>query len=104
MSAKKKGASQAAGTQTTDRGNSNAKLDQLEPWREDASGQALTSNTGVKVADNQNTLKAGERGSSLLEDFLMRQKITHFAHERTPERVGHPRGAAAHGYFQVYEP
>lgn len=104
MSAKKKGASQAAGTQTTDRGNSNAKLDQLETWREDASGQALTSNTGVKVADNQNTLKAGERGPSLLEDFLMREKITHFDHERIPERVVHARGAAAHGYFQVYEP
>lgn len=104
MSAKKQDPSQAAGTQTTDRGNNNAKLDQLETWREDASGQALTSNTGVKVADNQNTLKAGERGPSLLEDFLMREKITHFDHERIPERVVHARGAAAHGYFQVYEP
>ncbi|WP_137973207.1 catalase HPII [Pseudomonas sp. F(2018)] len=96
--------SEAAGTHTLDRGNSNAKLDQLERWREDATGEALTSNTGVKVADNQNTLKAGERGPSLLEDFLMREKITHFDHERIPERVVHARGSAAHGYFQVYEP
>ncbi|WP_394558263.1 catalase HPII [Aquipseudomonas alcaligenes] len=103
MSAKKS-PSQAAGTNTIDRGNSNAKLEQLEIWRADASGEALTSNTGVKVADNQNTLKAGERGPSLLEDFLMREKITHFDHERIPERVVHARGAAAHGYFQVYEP
>jgi catalase len=100
----KKSPSEAAGTHTLDRGNSNAKLDQLERWREDASGEALTSNTGVKVADNQNTLKAGERGPSLLEDFLMREKITHFDHERIPERVVHARGSAAHGYFQVYEP
>ncbi|MBD9416332.1 catalase HPII [Pseudomonas sp. PDM16] len=103
MSANKKSPSQAAGTDTTDRGNSNAKLEQLDTWREDASGEALTSNTGVKVADNQNTLKAGERGPSLLEDFLMREKITHFDHERIPERVVHARGSAAHGYFQVYE-
>ena len=100
----KKSPSQAAGTHTLDRGNSNAKLEQLDTWREDASGEALTSNTGVKVADNQNTLKAGERGPSLLEDFLMREKITHFDHERIPERVVHARGSAAHGYFQVYEP
>ncbi|HSX71185.1 MAG TPA: catalase, partial [Pseudomonas sp.] len=102
MSAKKP--SQVAGSNTLDRANSNAKLDQLEEWREDATGEALTSNTGVRVADNQNSLKAGERGPSLLEDFLLREKITHFDHERIPERVVHARGAAAHGYFQVYEP
>jgi catalase len=56
----------------------------------------------VPVNDNQNTLKAGERGPSLLEDFHFREKITHFDHERIPERVVHARGAAAHGYFQVY--
>jgi catalase len=100
----RKSPSEAAGTHTLDRGNSNAKLEQLDSWREDATGEDLTSNTGVKVADNQNTLKAGERGPSLLEDFLMREKITHFDHERIPERVVHARGSAAHGYFQVYEP
>ena len=70
--------SQAAGTDTVDRGNSNAKLEQLEAYREDATGEALSTNTGTRIADNQNTLKAGERGPSLLEDFIMREKITHF--------------------------
>ena len=79
--------SQAAGTDTVDRGNSNAKLEQLEAYREDATGEALSTNTGTRIADNQNTLKAGERGPSLLEDFIMREKITHFDHERIPERI-----------------
>lgn len=96
--------SELAGTDTTDRENTNKKLEQLDKWREDATGESLTNSTGVKIANNQNTLKAGERGPSLLEDFLMREKITHFDHERIPERVVHARGAAAHGYFEVYEP
>ncbi|MBG7008379.1 catalase HPII [Pseudomonas aeruginosa] len=95
--------SQAAGTDTVDRGNSNAKLEQLEAYREDATGEALSTNTGTRIADNQNTLKAGERGPSLLEDFIMREKITHFDHERIPERVVHARGSAAHGYFEAYD-
>lgn len=66
-------------------------------------GEALRTNQGVKISDNQNTLQAGYRGPSLLEDFIMREKITHFDHERIPERVVHARGCAAHGYFQVYE-
>ena len=88
---------------TLDRGNTNAKLDQLEAYREDATGRELTTNTATKISDNQNTLKAGDRGPSLLEDFIMREKITHFDHERIPERVVHARGSAAHGFFQVYE-
>lgn len=96
--------SELAGTDSPDRENSNKKIEQLEVAREDATGEALTTNTGTRIADNQNTLKAGERGPSLLEDFIMREKITHFDHERIPERVVHARGAAAHGYFQVYEP
>lgn len=67
-------------------------------------GEYLTTNQGVRISDNQNTLKAGERGPSLLEDFIFREKITHFDHERIPERIVHARGSAAHGYFQVYEP
>ena len=59
--------------------------------------------TGVRINDNQNSLKAGDRGPTLLEDFILREKITHFDHERIPERVVHARGSAAHGYFQVYE-
>ncbi len=97
-------ASEAAGTDTLDRANSNAKLEQLEEFRSDATGAALRTNQGVKIADNQNTLKVGARGPSLLEDFIMREKITHFDHERIPERIVHARGTAAHGYFQVYEP
>ncbi|PPS64390.1 catalase HPII [Pseudomonas sp. BRM28] len=95
--------SQLAGAQTPDKANTNAKLQSLEPFRSDATGQALRTNQGVKVADNQNTLKAGDRGPSLLEDFIMREKITHFDHERIPERIVHARGTGAHGYFQAYE-
>nr|WP_277425236.1 catalase HPII [Pseudomonas chlororaphis] len=105
MSSKKPSASksQLAGTDTLDRGNTNSKLHSLEVFRSDATEQALRTNQGVKVADNQNTLKAGARGPSLLEDFIMREKITHFDHERIPERIVHARGVGAHGYFQTYE-
>jgi catalase len=105
MSTRKPKASQSqmAGTDTLDRHNSNAKLESLEPFRSDATEQALRTNQGVKVADNQNTLKAGARGPSLLEDFIMREKITHFDHERIPERIVHARGTGAHGYFQAYQ-
>lgn len=65
--------------------------------------QALTTNHGVPISDNQNSLKAGIRGPTLLEDFVLREKITHFDHERIPERIVHARGSGAHGYFQVYE-
>jgi catalase len=63
----------------------------------------LTTNQGVAVADNQNMLKAHDRGSALLEDFIFREKMTHFDHERIPERVVHARGSAAHGYFELTE-
>jgi catalase len=61
----------------------------------------LTSNQGLTVSDNQNSLKAGVRGPSLLEDFLLREKITHFDHERIPERIVHARGTGAHGFFEL---
>ena len=94
--------SQLAGTQAPDRANVNAKLQSLEDVRSDATGEALRTNQGVKISDNQNTLKAGARGPSLLEDFIMREKITHFDHERIPERIVHARGTGAHGFFQSY--
>lgn len=75
----------------------------LSRVRTDGSGQPLTTNQGVKVSDNQNSLKAGLRGPALLKDFILREKITHFDHERIPERVVHARGSAAHGYFECYE-
>src|SRR6476646_9509836 len=82
----------------------NAKAKDLAAFKDTADKQYLTTNHGLRVNDDQNTLKAGERGPSLLEDFHLREKITHFDHERIPERVVHARGAAAHGFFQVYEP
>jgi len=68
-----------------------------------APGAALTTNQGVAVSDDQNSLRSHVRGPTLLEDILMREKITHFDHERIPERVVHARGAGAHGFFQAYE-
>ncbi len=83
--------------------NNNKKQQDLEVNREDGTDQFLTTNQGLRINDNQNSLKAGERGATLLEDFIMREKITHFDHERIPERIVHARGSAAHGFFEVYE-
>ena len=82
----------------------NAASATLDRVRVDSSGQRLTTNQGVPVADNQNSLKAGVRGPVLLEDFILREKITHFDHERIPERIVHARGSGAHGFFECYEP
>ena len=65
--------------------------------------KTLRTNQGIPIADNQNSLKAGPRGPILLEDFILREKITHFDHERIPERIVHARGSGAHGYFQCYK-
>jgi len=81
----------------------NATIAPLDRVRADATGQVLTTNQGVRIADNQHSLKAGLRGPALLEDFILREKITHFDHERIPERIVHARGSAAHGYFECYE-
>ena len=61
----------------------------------------LTTNQGLPVADNQNSLRSSPRGPTLLEDFILREKITHFDHERIPERIVHARASAAHGYFEL---
>lgn len=63
---------------------------------------ASTTNQGVAISDNQNSLRSGARGPTLLEDFILREKITHFDHERIPERIVHARGSGAHGYFEAY--
>ncbi|MEO6624558.1 MAG: catalase [Burkholderiaceae bacterium] len=81
----------------------NATIEPLDRVRSDSSGRVLTTNQGVAIADNQNSLKYGLRGPVLLEDFILREKITHFDHERIPERIVHARGSAAHGYFECYE-
>ena len=86
-----------------DKKPANEKLVALEPAKAIDDGQYLTTNQGLKVNDDNNSLKAGDRGPSLLEDFILREKITHFDHERIPERVVHARGSAAHGVFKVYE-
>ena len=71
--------------------------------RADGDTRAMTTQQGVVISDNQNSLKANTRGPTLLEDFVLREKITHFDHERIPERVVHARGSAAHGYFELTE-
>lgn len=81
----------------------NEKLNSLEDVRKGSENYALTTNQGVRIADDQNSLRAGNRGPTLLEDFILREKITHFDHERIPERIVHARGSAAHGYFQPYK-
>jgi catalase len=76
----------------------------VNPDMETGANEFMTTDQGLKINDDQNSLKAGERGGTLLEDFILREKITHFDHERIPERIVHARGTAAHGYFQVYKP
>ncbi|WP_293936374.1 catalase [Sphingobacterium sp. UBA5996] len=82
----------------------NKKVSALRPHTADATGQEMTTDQGVKINDDQNSLRAGDRGATLLEDFILREKITHFDHERIPERVVHARGSGAHGVFKLYKP
>lgn len=82
----------------------NPKIEQLGKFTADNQGEFLTTNQGIKINDDHHSLKAGERGPTLLEDFILREKITHFDHERIPERVVHARGSGAHGVFELYEP
>jgi catalase len=81
----------------------NAKVDKLAEHTADATDQFMTTNHGTRINDDNNTLKAGNRGPSLLEDFIFREKMTHFDHERIPERIVHARGSGAHGVFKLYE-
>ena len=101
-------ASELASASTLSEANVSAKTGgsaaSLDRARVDSTGEVLTTNQGVAVGDNQNSLKAGLRGPTLLEDFILREKITHFDHERIPERIVHARGSAAHGFFEAYQP
>lgn len=83
--------------------NKDQKTIDLSKNTEDSSNQLITTNQGLGVNDDNNSLKSGERGATLLEDFILREKITHFDHERIPERIVHARGAGAHGVFKVYD-
>lgn len=84
--------------------NEDSKKEQLKPFTVNDSGQKMTTNQGVRITDDEHSLKAGDRGPTLMEDFQFREKMTHFDHERIPERIVHARGFGAHGFFQVYEP
>ena len=83
--------------------NENSKNEQLEQFRVNDKDKAMTTNHGLKVSEDEFSLKAGERGPTLLEDFHFREKMTHFDHERIPERIVHARGYGAHGVFELYE-
>ncbi|PJJ67437.1 catalase [Chryseobacterium geocarposphaerae] len=84
-----------------DNKNINEKTDQLKVHTTLNENEKLTTNQGLKINNNQDSLKAGDRGPTLLEDFILREKITHFDHERIPERVVHARGSGAHGVFKL---
>ncbi|OAK70544.1 catalase [Lederbergia galactosidilytica] len=83
--------------------NGNSKNKQLDPFRSDDRDKHLTTNQGLKVSEDEFSLKVGSRGPTLMEDFHFREKMTHFDHERIPERVVHARGYGAHGEFELYE-
>ncbi|MCH7661583.1 MAG: catalase [Euryarchaeota archaeon] len=93
------------GTSDEGRGrlDENSKQEQLDEVREDHAGEHLTTDHGVRLSNTDDSLKAGERGPTLMEDFHFREKMTQFDHESIPERVVHARGTGAHGYFQPYE-
>ena len=86
---------------TKKRAHENAKTDDLAKNTESGQGEFMTTNQGLRINDDQNSLKAGERGPTLLEDFQLREKIMHFDHERIPERIVHARGSGAHGVFEL---
>ncbi|MFC6769679.1 catalase [Natrinema soli] len=97
--------SSRAGTSDAREGETdeNSKQEQLEEVRENPEGETLTTDHGVTVSDTDNSLKASERGPTIMEDFHFREKMTQFDHESIPERVVHARGSGVHGYFQPYE-
>ncbi|PZU17290.1 MAG: catalase HPII [Chryseobacterium sp.] len=84
-----------------DNKNTNEKTDQLKVHTTLNENEKLTTNQGLRINNNQDSLKTGDRGPTLLEDFILREKITHFDHERIPERVVHARGSGAHGVFKL---
>ncbi|HEA29188.1 MAG TPA: catalase [Leeuwenhoekiella sp.] len=87
----------------SEKGKTNAKQEDLAKNTSSGKDKTMTTNQGLKVNDTNNSLKSGERGGTLLEDFILREKIFHFDHERIPERIVHARGSGAHGYFELYE-
>ena len=92
-----------ASEQASEHPAKDGKQEQLDGVRVDPDGTRLTTNQGVRVDHTDDSLAAGERGPTLLEDFHFREKLTHFDHERIPERVVHARGAGAYGYFEPFD-
>ena len=92
---------QTAPKPTSRTGSTNGEVADFDPRAQ--SGRYLTTAQGLRLPDTDHSLKAGNRGPSLLEDFHLREKITHFDHERIPERIVHARGSAAHGVFECYQ-
>ena len=88
------------GVKKTDPVKDNDKIKDLEKNKIDNKKKAFTTNKGLKMAEEEFSLKAGRRGPTLLEDFHLREKIMHFDHERIPERIVHARGVGAHGIFK----
>lgn len=86
-----------------DKDSIDRKEQQLNAFKVNNDGKKMTTNQGVKISNDEDSLKAGLRGPTLMEDFHFREKLTHFDHERIPERVVHARGYAAHGEFELYE-
>lgn len=82
--------------------SNSAKQVDLQPDTETSVGELMTTDQGLLINDDQNSLKSSPRGGTLLEDFILREKITHFDHERIPERIVHARGAGAHGIFKLH--
>ncbi|MBM7667001.1 catalase [Solibacillus kalamii] len=82
--------------------NNNKKVEQLKQFTAKDEGQPLTTNHGLKLTNDEHSLTIGERGPTIMEDFHFREKMTHFDHERIPERVVHARGSGAHGVFESY--
>jgi catalase len=97
MPTRKNPASPTATAELEPRGNG----DELQQQRS-GDHAMLTNNQGTPISDNQNSLRVSPRGPTLLEDFMLREKITHFDHERIPERIVHARGSAAHGVFELH--
>jgi catalase len=103
MAKKKMGASEIGGKKKGSPTGEGARQAAGGELHQTASGQhpILTTNQGVALSDNQNSLKANPRGPALLEDFILREKITHFDHERIPERIVHARATGVHGFFEL---
>ncbi len=81
----------------------NLKQKQLENHKVINDGEFMTTNQGLKVSEDEMSLKAGTRGPTIMDDFHFREKMTHFDHERIPERIVHARGQGAHGIFESYQ-